>query len=562
MASALQSANCPLRELDLSQNDLQVSGEKLVSALLSPNCKLETLRLAGCKLTAKSCEIMASALQSANSPLRELDLSQNDLQMPGEKLVSALQSSNCKLQTLRLVGCKPKGRFLALAHRGANPHLRELDMSDSELEDHGGELLLQPLNQDCKVRLARCKLRYSSSEVVVSVLQSYISQLSELDMSSCDLQTSDEKLLSGLKNPNCQLEKLRLVGCKLSGRFLAVTLQWANSHLRELDISDSELQDCGGELLHQPLNQDCKVRLISCRLKHSSSEVVVSVLLSYISQLSELDMSGCDLQTSEEKLLSGLTNPNCQLEKLRLAGCKLTEESYEALASAVQHMVSLTELDLSDNHISITGIQLLDSLKSHINCKLQTLRHACGELRKYACELTLDPNTAHRNLSLSEGNRKVTRGNQQQPYPDHPERFDFIYSQVLCREGLTGRCYWEAEWSGGGVSIAVAYKSTPRKEGTGESSRFGYNAKSWSLICSGYSYSAWHNSKDTAIPAPSSRSSRVGVYLDWPAGTVSFYSVSSNTLTHLHTFHSTFAEPLYPGFYVYSNSSVSLCQIT
>ncbi|XP_062389397.1 stonustoxin subunit beta-like [Sardina pilchardus] len=194
--------------------------------------------------------------------------------------------------------------------------------------------------------------------------------------------------------------------------------------------------------------------------------------------------------------------------------------------------------------------------------------------RKYACELTLDPNTAHRNLSLSEGNRKVTYG-QQQPYPDHPERFDF-WPQVLCREGLSGhhpeRCdslgqslvstgqsgryYWEAEWSNGG-EVAVAYKSTPRK---GVSSGFGRNAKSWTLECSSNSYSALHNNKQTAIPAPSSSSSRVGVYLDWPAGTLSFYSVSSNTLTHLHTFHSTFTEPLYPGFLTYS--SVSLCQIT
>ncbi|XP_062389539.1 stonustoxin subunit beta-like [Sardina pilchardus] len=197
--------------------------------------------------------------------------------------------------------------------------------------------------------------------------------------------------------------------------------------------------------------------------------------------------------------------------------------------------------------------------------------------RKYACELTLDPNTAYRNLSLSEGNRKVTRGSQQLPYPDHPERFDY-WDQVLCREGLSGhhpgRCdslgqspistgqsgryYWEAEWSNS-AEVAVAYKSMERKGG-GNSSRFGGNAKSWSLECSGNSYSAWHNSKETAIPAPSSRSSRVGVYLDWPAGTLSFYSVSSNTLTHLHTFHSTFTEPLYPGFWTLS--SVSLCQIT
>ncbi|XP_062400134.1 ribonuclease inhibitor-like [Sardina pilchardus] len=512
--SALQSSDSPLRELDLSQNDLQNSGEKLLSALLSPNCKLETLRLAGCKLTAKSCEIMASALQSANSPLRELDLSQNDLQVSGEKLVSALQSPNCKLQTLRLVGCKLRGSFLALAHQGANPHLRELDINDTELEDCGGELLHQPLNQHCIVRLTKCKLKNSSSEVVVSVLQSYISQLSELDMSGCDLQTSEEKLLSALRNPNCKLEKLRLFGCGLtekSGDILSFALQSVNSRLRELDLSKNTLGDCGGKL-------------------------------------------GSEAQ-----------NPHCKMETLRLAGCKLTDRALDDAASAVQHMVSLKELDLSDHHLDIANIQRLN-----VSNSLQILRYHHGEngriqpeLRKYACELTLDPNTAHRRLSLSEGNRKVTCGNQQQPYPDHPERFNSYCYQVLCREGLTGRCYWEAEWSGDEVSIAVAYKSTPRTQRVGDSSEFGSNAKSWSLECSGNSYSAWHNDKKTAIPAPSSCSSRVGVYLDWPAGTLSFYSVSSNTLTHLHTAHSTFTEPLYPGFWVWdSNSSVSLCQIT
>ncbi|XP_062397601.1 stonustoxin subunit beta-like [Sardina pilchardus] len=124
--------------------------------------------------------------------------------------------------------------------------------------------------------------------------------------------------------------------------------------------------------------------------------------------------------------------------------------------------------------------------------------------------------------------------------------------------GQSGRYYWEAEWSNGD-EVAVAYKSMERK-GSGDSSRFGCNAKSWRLMCSSNSYSARHNNKETAIPAPSSRSSRVGVYLDWPAGTLSFYRISSNTLTHLHTFHSTFTEPLYPGFL--TDSSVSLCQIT
>ncbi|XP_046902074.1 butyrophilin subfamily 1 member A1-like isoform X2 [Hypomesus transpacificus] len=174
-----------------------------------------------------------------------------------------------------------------------------------------------------------------------------------------------------------------------------------------------------------------------------------------------------------------------------------------------------------------------------------------------ACELTLDPNTAHRKLSLSEDNRKVTR-TEEQPYPDGSERFEDRY-QVLCKEGLSGRCYWEAEWSGGLVYIAVTYKGISRK-GMGDDCVLGSNNKSWSLDCDN-SYSARHNKKITDIPVPLSSSHRVGVYLDRPAGTLSFYTVSSDTLTHLHTFHSTFTEPLYPGFCVHPDSSVSLCQV-
>uniref|UniRef100_A0AAY5ERA7 B30.2/SPRY domain-containing protein n=1 Tax=Electrophorus electricus TaxID=8005 RepID=A0AAY5ERA7_ELEEL len=178
-----------------------------------------------------------------------------------------------------------------------------------------------------------------------------------------------------------------------------------------------------------------------------------------------------------------------------------------------------------------------------------------------ACELTLDPNTAHTLLSLSEGNRKVTRVGWEQSYPDHPARFDYLY-QVLCRESLTGRCYWEVEWSED-AAIAVTYKGISRK-GVTDDCVFGFNVKSWSLYCYDNSYTVWHNKKRTDISAPPSSSNRVGVYLDWPAGTLSFYSVSSHTLTHLHTFHPTFTESLYPlyvGFWVYYNSSVCVCEV-
>ncbi|KAL0152595.1 hypothetical protein M9458_052318, partial [Cirrhinus mrigala] len=78
------------------------------------------------------------------------------------------------------------------------------------------------------------------------------------------------------------------------------------------------------------------------------------------------------------------------------------------------------------------------------------------------CFLTLDPNTANTSLSLCEENRKVTWMHGKQPYPDHPDRFDYC-EQVLCRESVCGRCYWEIEWSGEYVYISVSYKSISRK---------------------------------------------------------------------------------------------------
>ncbi|XP_055778157.1 tripartite motif-containing protein 16-like [Salvelinus fontinalis] len=162
---------------------------------------------------------------------------------------------------------------------------------------------------------------------------------------------------------------------------------------------------------------------------------------------------------------------------------------------------------------------------------------------QYSCQLTLDPNTAGTRLSLSEGNRKVTYTRQVQPYPRHPERFTNHF-QVLCREGLTGCCYWEVEWTGNVVITAVSYKDISRTETDGV---FGYNNKSWSLQCFSDGYCFRHNNVKTKVSSP--QSSRVGVYLDHKAGTLSFYSVS-DTMTLLHRVQTTFTQPLYPGFYL------------
>ncbi|XP_064190467.1 tripartite motif-containing protein 16-like [Anguilla rostrata] len=178
---------------------------------------------------------------------------------------------------------------------------------------------------------------------------------------------------------------------------------------------------------------------------------------------------------------------------------------------------------------------------------------------QYFCPLTLDLNTAHRRLQLSEGGRKITYVNEIQPDLNHdnPERFDHKV-QVLCSERLLERHYWEVKWKGDRVCVAVSYEDIGKK-GEGDDCRLGSNNKSWSLRLSNPKHSVWHSGNDIKICALNY--SIIGVYLDHGAGTLSFYSVS-DTMTPLYTVKTEFTKPLCPAFGFSSyRSSVKLCDL-
>ncbi|XP_053473469.1 tripartite motif-containing protein 16 isoform X2 [Ictalurus furcatus] len=224
-------------------------------------------------------------------------------------------------------------------------------------------------------------------------------------------------------------------------------------------------------------------------------------------------------------------------------------QNFPVMYTAPEQMVPkvLINQEFSFNEVTKTVTVMKEHLDDICKKELDNLS------KKDTVRLTFDPNTAYKELVLSNGNRRAIRKRVVQFYPEHPDRFDG-FCQVLCAEPLSGfRYYWEVEWSGE-FSIGVTYKSISRK-GKNSHSLLGYNDRSWSLLCSDSGYSAWHNKTDKDISS-TVRASRIGVYLDYAGNSLSFYAVSEN-MELIYRFKAKFSEPLYAGFGV--GASVSLC---
>ncbi|XP_036416721.1 tripartite motif-containing protein 16-like [Colossoma macropomum] len=345
-------------------------------------------------------------------------------------------------------------------------------------------------------------------------------------------------------------------------------IQEKQKKLQELEQAVNTLKRCAQTAVED--TERIWTELI-CSIEKKRSE-----LTELIRAQEEAELSAAEEHLEKlEQEIADLKRRNTELEQL-----SLTEDHIHFLQSFQSLSVSSGSEDSSSisvhHHLSFDGVRsALSDLKERLEefCReefrkippqaaaaplLLSEPNSREDFLQYFCQLTLDPNTANRYLSLSEENRVVERSNDGQSYSDHPEKFD--RSQVLSVESLSGRCYWEVEWSGT-VNISVSYKEIRRK-GRGDECLFGRNNHSWSLCCSPFSFWSYsslyffHNNIQTDLPERPS--SRIGVYVDHSAGILSFYSVS-DTMTLLHTVHSTFTQPLYAGFWVGDGSTARLC---
>ncbi|XP_041635498.1 protein NLRC3-like isoform X2 [Cheilinus undulatus] len=347
---------------------------------------------------------------------------------------------------------------------------------------------------------------------------------------------------------------------------LAYMLQVSKNDLEEFDLKSYNTTDEGRRRLIPAVTSSRKAILADCNKTTDWIEPLASVLKYSYSALRDLDLSNDDLEDSGVTLLcDGLSSESCKLKTLRLSGCQITEEGCVFLASALQSNPShLIELDLSYNNPGESGQEVLSELLNDPKYKLSKLSVDHGGshrmkpgLKKYACELTLTSNGDYENLIFSEENRKVTWKDNEHLYP-HDQRSLDHFIQALCEQGLHGRCYWEVEASGP-VSVGVILKEDNKE--SMDHVWMGNNEKSWCLVCGYDGYYILHNNERVDMPKLGWRSSRVGMYLDWSAGSLSFYRVSSDSWAHLHTFKATFNKPVYPAVDLHPQSSAVFCQL-
>ncbi|XP_051982055.1 NACHT, LRR and PYD domains-containing protein 3-like [Xyrauchen texanus] len=525
LAYIIQMSEEVLDELDLSKYNTSDEGRlRLVPAV--NNCR--KAKLSACILNKNCYETIASALLTSNSVLQELEVSWQGLK-DLSPLIPGLGSSFCRLQTV--------------------------DFSHTNLEKTGAFLLraalLGPHIQPHTLRLFACSLKDDCADVLALALELSESRLMELNLGYNNFTpVAVERVCQGILCPSCELMKFSLSGCQVSMdscKMLASALK--DSFLTKLDLTKSLLGDQGVKLLSAGLmSPHCQLNILSlreCALSGTSC-LYLAVALSSFSVLRELDLSNNDLQDSGVKLLSaGLQNSI--IKRLGLSGCRVTEDGCCYVASALSSNPShLIELDFSYNHPGVLGVKLLYERLNDPNCSLEILKldhDGPSRIRrgfwKYYQELNLWD--THPDLTLSPDSKGVVRLPKIYfPFFDEDEK-PASWIEASCHEKFSeGRFYWQVDWNGM-VTIGVKFKQP----------FLSFTRKSLILVCTKDIYCAYQSNKfvsQSISVGKMPNTKTIGVLLDCGEGTLSFYSIFSHGSSHLFTFHTSFTEPVSPFF--------------
>ncbi|XP_063059385.1 NACHT, LRR and PYD domains-containing protein 3-like [Engraulis encrasicolus] len=542
LAYMLMTADDVIDEFNLSKYNTSREGRE---RLLPVVARCNRAKLGDCGLTNKCCNIIAQVLQSRDTHLTELDISHNFL-TDLSALAEGLQSPYQKLDWLDL-------SFVNLERCWQN--LIEA-------------ILLRTETQPSTLKLSGCGLKENACDILAKAMEAPGAKLKRLDVSYNYLTDAGvEKILQALAKKKCALESLRLCACAITEKSCAALAQVLQlSSLQDLDLSQNRLRDKGVNLLCSglmtPLCQLQTLGLKDCNLYTSSCAALAPVLWSY-SELKELDLTDNDLRISGLRLLSvGLRNSNCHLQILRLSGCQVTERGCALLASALlRNPDHLEELDLSYNHPGDRGKKQLSDRLEDPHCHLKKLNfehvgeeHMQWGLEKYAVNLTLNWSDG---VTMSEDMKKATKymdmycdflsDSDQDEEMIKEERKDKV--EVKCVQQLSGgRFYWEVDWTGW-VSIKVKHKGASSDirrvwTFTTDDHLLVCNCEQYAAVRVAYGKMNWVSVINKPDPDPK----RIGVYLDWPAGLLTFYSVSAREKKVLHSFCTTFSTSVTPAF--------------
>ncbi|XP_052446017.1 NACHT, LRR and PYD domains-containing protein 12-like isoform X1 [Carassius gibelio] len=381
-----------LKDLNMNNNNLQDLGVKLLcTGLKDINCKLEILRLRGCGLTEESCSALATVLRS-NSSLKELDLSNNNLQDSGvKKLQKGLENTKCTLEKLRLSDCSisEEGyKALSSALRSNPSHLIELDLTGNDPGESGVKLLSDLLQDpNCQLNTLRFlgPAADEGCQYVTGIVGKNPLLLKELNLREHELgDTRVNQISALLQDKHCTLNTLNLFDCSITGKqclILTSALKSNPSHLRELNLSGNKLLGDSGvkhlsDLLMNTQFKLEKLDLLGCSITEKQCLILTSALKSNPSHLRELDLSGNKLlgDSGVKHLSDLLMNTQFKLEKLVLCRCSITEKQSLILTSALKSNPShLRELNLSLNQIKNTGVNHLCDVLKDSRCKLERL---------------------------------------------------------------------------------------------------------------------------------------------------------------------------------------------